>query len=137
MPKVRARYEFSGLPDYWGGNGRRWDDNAGCVFAYYDGRTTLRDLIDSAVDDFCMGGDFEPRCSDCDPWADITEDDVRAALLDCLTDSGRADYESGAIAECAADYAAINGFDEDCEPDYEYCDSPVCIFLLEIVEDDE
>lgn len=167
MTKLTATHLYNGLPDYWSGDGRRWDDDAGCLFAYYNGRTTLRELIDSAVDDFCMSGDFEAFCADNDPWENVTEDDVRAALLDCLTEAGRADYESGAVAECAAEYAAVNGFDRcrecnepigglhdtdcdlcdypyelddseriveegDCEPDYEFYDSPVCIFLLEV-----
>lgn len=169
MAKVVASYLYSGLSDYWGGDGRRWDDDAGCVFALYNGRTGMRDLIDSAVEDFCNGGDFFPSGDGPDLWEDVTEDDVRAALLDCLTDSGREDYEANALWEGAAEYAAVNDLDvcrdcgarigepheddcpileelsddddhnvteDDCEND-DCWDSPVCIFLLELVEDDE
>jgi hypothetical protein len=170
MPNLTASYEYSGMPDYWGGNGRRWDDDAGCVFSYYDGKTSLRDIVEDAVNDFCAGGD-------CDSFPeDVTEDDVRAALLACLSDAGRADYESGAISEFSAEYAQVNGLDEcrechalcgesheddctmvaewresgdwdedeapqveleDCEPDYEYSDSPMFVFLLECSRCDE
>jgi hypothetical protein len=103
MALLTASYKYSGLPDYWGGNSRRWDDDAGCVFAYYGRNTTLRDIIDGAVDDFCMGGD-------CDSFdEEVTDSDVRAALLACLSDVGRADYESGAVSEFAESYADANG----------------------------
>jgi hypothetical protein len=157
MAIVTASFEYNGLPDYWGGNGRRWDDNAGCIFAYYGAHTTLREIIDGAVDDFNAGGD-------CDSFPeDVDGEMVREALLDCLTSQGRADYENGAISEFAVDYAAVNEFDtcrecgarrgdehepdcefivddpdrdnvvedEDCEPDYEYHDSPFVVFLIE------
>lgn len=157
MALVTASFEFNGMPDYWGGNGARWDDNKGCVFSYYGAHTTLREIIDGAVDDFFSGGD-------CDSFPeDVSCEMVREALLDCLTSQGRADYESGAISEFAEDYANVNDFygcrecgaklggphspdcefitddpdrdnvveDDDCEPDYEYSDSPVVIFLLE------
>jgi hypothetical protein len=151
MSLLTATYIYDGLPDYWGGNGDRWNDNAGCVFAYYGPFTTLRDIVDGAVDDFCAGGD-------CDTMPEeVTEEMVRAALLDCLTDAGRADYDSGAVAEVAAEYADVNGYnrcdvcgemigephdegcsvegelvvEEDCYDDDEFSESPFCVFLLE------
>lgn len=106
MPKIQATFIYSGMVDYWGGDGDRWDDNKGCLFSHYDGRTPLRDIIDGAVDDFCSGGD-------CDTLhADITEDHIRAALLEMLSDAGRADYESDAVAECAQEFADANGYSE-------------------------
>ena len=96
--KLMVSHEFTGMSDYWGGNGRRWDDNAGCLFAFYNDQTTLRDCVDQWVDEFSAGGD-------CDSFpAEITSEDVRAAILDSLNSQGRADYDSGALAECAKYY---------------------------------
>jgi hypothetical protein len=153
MALLTATFLYNGLSDYWGGDGDRWDNDKGCVFASYGAFTTLRDIIDDAVDDFCAGGD-------CDSMPEeVTENDVRVALLDCLSPTGRADYASGAVAECAAYYAATNGYDrcsecgesigdphedgcevaeececsvveEDCLDEDDHYDSPICIFLL-------
>lgn len=151
MPNVNAEFIFSGFGDYWAGHGQRWDSNAGCAFAYYGKDTTLRDIVDQLVEDFSYGsGDF-------DDWPeDITTDDVRQAVLDMLTEKGRADYESGAISEFAQEYAAINDLNrctgcgeyegdehneelcgtegivlcEDCCDDETYAESPVIIVLL-------
>ena len=151
---VTADFLYSGFPDYWSGDSDRWDDNNGCLFAYYGARSTLRDIVDSAVNDFCAGGD-------CDTLhEDVTEEDIRAALLGCLSPAGLADYESGALSEFAQEYADANDFnecrdcgeaignyhdsecprkdydvdgyvtEEDCDEDDEYGDSPVCIFLI-------
>jgi hypothetical protein len=165
MTKLVASFEYSGMPDYWGGNGRRWDDDAGCIFASYDRGTTLRDIIDDAVSDFNSGGD-------CDSFpSDITDKDVRAALLDSLTSAGLADYHCGALADCAVEFANCNPMvcrecdaplgdvhddncmfrddldddeqesfyveESDCADD-DYCsDSPFVVFLLEVVEDND
>lgn len=149
---LTATHLYSGMLDYWGGDGDRWDDNKGCLFATYGHGTTLRNIVDEWVEDFNSGGD-------CDTMPEsITDNDVRAALLAMLTDEGRAGYESGAVAECAIDYVEANDpayciecsalvgeehkdgceyWDyradhiveiEDCED--EYGDSPVCIVLL-------
>lgn len=105
MPTLTATYIYSGMADYWGGDGDRWDDNKGCLFAYYGKDTTLHDLIDQLVDDFNSGGDCETMPED------ITDGDVRGALLEMLNDRGRADYAAGALAECAVEYAEANGLD--------------------------
>lgn len=131
--RIVASFEYAGMADYWGGNGRRWDNDAGCLFAYYGKGTTLREIIDSAADDFSMSGEFDDMA-----WDDFDSDDVRSALLDCLTDQGRRDYKNDAVSECALEYAAANGLDvcvtdEDCDDD-EFSESPVCIFLLELTE---
>jgi len=112
MSKITASYLYSGLPDYWGGDGRRHDNDAGCLFAFYGANTTLRDIIDSAVDDFCDGGDFYVDNADVDPWVDVSQDEVREALLACLTAEGRADYDNNVISEFAAVYAACNDLDK-------------------------
>ena len=122
---LSASFEYSGMSDYWGGNGRRWDDNAGCLFTSYSHDTTLRDIIDGLVDDFNAGGD----CDDMDD--SVTGEDVRAALIEMLSDQGRADYNSGAICEFAADFAACNDAD-DIDDLQEY---PVVIVLIEFEAD--
>jgi hypothetical protein len=105
MPLVTAEFLYAGLPDYWQGNGDRWDDDKGCLFAYYGAGTTVRDIIDGAVDDFLSGGD-------CDTLSDISCDTIREALLACLSDEGRADYHSGAVSEFALDYADTNNLNK-------------------------
>jgi hypothetical protein len=103
---VTAEFLYAGLPDYWQGNGDRWDDDKGCLFAYYGAGTTVRDIIDGAVDDFLAGGD-------CDTLPeDVTDTNIREALLACLTDEGRADYHSGAVSEFALDYADTNNLNK-------------------------
>lgn len=155
MTIITITYEYSGLSDYWGGNGRRWDNDAGCLFAYYRSDTTLRDCIDQWIEDFNGSGD-------CDSFPDeITSDDIREAIIDSLTGQGRVDYESGAIAECAVEYAKANNFNEcqecgkslghrhefncskadihcpvvvqdDCVEDEDDCESPIWVVLVEI-----
>lgn len=121
MPTLTATYIYSGMPDFWGGDGRRWEDDKGCIFAYYGRDTTLRDLIDSLVDDFNSGGD-------CDSMPDeITGDHVRTALLEMLSEQGRADYGCGAIAECAEEFAEVNPDEEDDD----CSESPFFVVLLE------
>lgn len=103
---VSVTHEYSGLADYWGGNGKRWTDNAGCLFAYYGATTSLRGCVDQWVDDFMGGGD-------CDSFhEDVTDGDIRAAILDSLTEQGRDDYKNGVLAECAVEYADANGLNE-------------------------
>lgn len=120
--KITVSHEFAGWGDYWGGNGRRWDDNAGCLFAFYNGSTTLRDCVDQWCEEFWCGGD-------CDSFPEeVDVEDIRAAILASFTDQGRADYESGALAEWAANIANTYG-DKDCED----CDeTPVWIILVEV-----
>ena len=68
--RLQATFEFNGLGDYWGGNGRRWDDDAGCLFATYGPRTTLQDVVEQWVMDFNSGGD-------CDTFPqDVTDKEV-------------------------------------------------------------
>lgn len=132
MSKIQAKHLYSGMPDYWGGDGNRWETNKGCLFSHYDGRSTLRGIIDGAVEDFCAGGD-------CDSLhADITEKDVRAALLDMLTDYGRAEYHSGAVAECAKEFADVNGYEEcrNCGESIGDEHEEGCVLFAEMVEDD-
>lgn len=155
MTIISVTHEYSGFSDFWGGNGRRWDNDAGCLFAHYVAGTTLHDCVDQWVEDFNGGGD-------CDSFPDeITSDDIRAAILDYLTEQGRADYKSGALAECAVKYAEANDFDkcqecgkslgdrhefncgkaaircpdvvqDDCNEDEDDYESPIWVILVEI-----
>lgn len=109
MTTIQVSHEFHGYSDYWGGNGRRWDVGAGCLFASYGPDTSLRDCVDQWVSDFYIGGDFEPGYdvesgkSFRDAFEDIGEDDIREAILtNLLNNQGRADYKSGALCEFAA-----------------------------------
>lgn len=128
MAKITVNHEFAGWGDYWHGNGRRWDDNAGCLFACYGRNTTLRDCVDQWVDEYWQGGD-------CDSFhEDITAEDIREAILTTLlNERGRADYESGALCEFAEkfdDY--IECVDSDGEEDLEdLMEAPVWIILVE------
>lgn len=135
MPyKITASFEYSGMVDYWGGNGRRWDNNAGCLFAYYSTDTTLREIVDQWVDEYTMGGD-------CDEFPEeITEEDIRQAILDSLTPIGLADYNSNELCEWSESYANINGWTagiplEEQLPDEDLYladgESPVAIILIE------
>lgn len=110
---LRVSHEFSGFGDYWGGNGRRGDNDAGCLFAFYGPETTLRDCVDQWVDDFFNGGD-------CDT-IDATSEEVRAAILEAFNAQGRKDYESGALCDPAN---GLEDFDEDGE-------SPIWVLLIE------
>jgi hypothetical protein len=123
---VRATYEFSGMGDYWSGNGRRWDKDAGCLFAFYGPRTTLREIVDSLVEDYWGGGD-------CDEFPeDVTSEMIREAIMtDMLNDLGRADVASGALAECAEDFAGANDLHGD-EDEDDCMESPIFVALIEI-----
>jgi hypothetical protein len=116
------------MADYWGGNGRRWDDDAGCLFAHYGPLTTLRDIIDQLVDDYNSGGD-------CDSFpSSVSSNNVRAALLAMLTDKGRTDYASNARSEFALAYVEANGNEDEDEDDMG--EFPVVIVLLEYSPDE-
>ena len=135
--KLSVSHEYSGMGDYWGGNGRRWDDDAGCLFAFYGKGTTLADCVDQWVDDYWNGGDCEYHGDGRNPWEGITSDDVRAAILDSLTRQGRADYDSGAIAECAAEYAACSdpGVCRECGNSVGELHADDCVLLLDNGDD--
>jgi hypothetical protein len=133
MPLVTAEFLYAGLPDYWQGNGDRWDDDKGCLFAYYGAGTTVRDIIEGAVCDFISG---------CDCYSlpdDVTEHTIREALLACLTDEGRKDYHSGAVSEFALDYADANGLNlcRGCDARVGGVHDADCDVIAELLEGDE
>lgn len=114
---INVTHEYCGHSDYWSGNGARWGDNAGCLFAFYDHETTLREVIDQWVDDFNGGGD-------CDSFPeDITSEDIRKAIMDSLTTEGVKDYETNAIFGPARDLE---------DPIGECDESPIAVILVEL-----
>jgi hypothetical protein len=129
--KLHASFEYAGLPDYWGGNGRRWDDDAGMLFAYYGGFTTLHDIVEQWIDDFGFNGEFDSPV-----WDDVSDEEIRAAVMAGLTEQGLADYHSHALSEWSADYADANDMTEDSEDD-DFGDSPIAVLLLEIVDESD
>lgn len=125
MPKLTATFLYYGHSDFWGGNSERWDNNNGCLFAYYNQCTTLKDLIDQLVDDFSNGGDCEKM------HEEITDADVRETLImDMLDEQGRKDYKDGALSEFAVEFADINGLEAGVENEDEFDEYPVVIILL-------
>lgn len=122
---VTAQFLYHGLPDYWRGDGNRWDDNKACIFASYGRKTTLRELVDALVDDYRNGGDTDGKKA----FEDIAAVDVRIAILKSLSDQGRADYINLAVCAFAIEYAACNPDTTDEDDNY---DSPQVIFLLTV-----
>ncbi len=138
---LTARYEYAGFADYhWGCSGEDY-----VLYASYGRGTTVRDIVDQLVSDSYTGPASE------DLPEEVMDGDVRAALLEMLSDAGRADYESGAVAECAANYAtesecgecgrSLADVDDDMCPD---CDtwidegeSPIFIVILDYEEAEE
>ncbi len=114
---LKASFLFSGYSDYFGGHGCD-DDSEHLLHAYYGRDTSLRDIIDYLVEDSWNGPASETLPED------VTDDDVRVALLAMLSDQGRMAYDSGALAECSVDW--MEGADDE-----EDSESPVFIVLLE------
>lgn len=139
---LTAQYLYSGYSDYFNGFGCADDEERieSLVYASYGRHTTLRDIIDQLVDDSWTG----PSCDELPE--EVTDNDVREAILTgMLNDTGREDYESGALAECASNMdrltecpdckAELDGdFDYDCCPEcnvwFDQDESPVFIVLL-------
>lgn len=131
MSKVRASYLYSGISDYFSGYG--CNNNEALLYSFYGRGTTLRDILDELARDAWDGCDAE-RIPD-----GITDEQIREALIGMLTEQGRADYESGAVAECAAEYADANGLGR-CEHCGEKIGTPHaydCAVLVQLAEDGE
>lgn len=97
MSNLSASLIFTGYSDYWSGASNR-GRGGGCAFAFYSHDTTLKDIVDQWVDEAWNNEyDFE----DCPE--SVTQDDIRDCIVESLTESGRADYDSGALCEWAAD----------------------------------
>lgn len=138
MTKINASFVFSGFGDYFGGWGT-YPGKSALLYAFYNHCSTLKDIFESAIEDFHTGPAGE------DLPEDITENDIRSALLDCLTEQGRKDYEEGALSEFAIDYASANDLEAGVELEDIFennqilplDESPVCIFLIECEEDND
>jgi len=152
---VKASYLYSGMGDYFSGYGCK--DNEALLYAFYGRETTARDIIDEWVEDSWSGDAGE------DIPEEVTQDNIRAALLAMFTPAGRADYDSGALSEFAEAYADANGplkcmecgarvnemHDEDCEyndglvvdeedtDEYDCCESPITVVVIEWEDDEE
>jgi hypothetical protein len=103
--ELNAHFLYAGFSDYFRGYG--CDDNnehsEHLLYAFYGKKTTLADIVDELVEDAWNGPAGETLPDDCDT------DAVRRAIVEgMLNDRGRADYVSGAIAECSVDYADAN-----------------------------
>jgi len=139
---LTAHYLYAGYSDYFSGHGCADDDEHSehLLYACYGHHTTLRDLVDQLVEDSWSSCAAETLPEE------VTDRDVRAALLDMLSDEGRADYESGALAECAANMDRLTECPDcdaelDGDEDYDCCpkcgewfdqdESPVFIVLLD------
>ena len=123
MSSLHCEFEFSGYSDYWGGRSGRGIDG-GIACAFYGKNTTLRDLVDQWVDDVWSNDyDFEGLPDS------VSSDDIRDCILAMLTDSGRADYESGAICEFSLDWMSINDIDPDSDDD-DWGESPVAYIWI-------
>jgi len=118
--EIKVSYEYSGLSDYWGGNGRRWDNDAGCLFAFYGPDTTTKDCVDQWIEDFNPGGD-------CDSFPEeISGEDIRNAILECFTEQGKEDYYMGNLCE-----PTKNADWDEYDPDME--EMPMYVILVEVL----
>ena len=108
---------YEGFSDYWQGDGDRWDENKGCLFAYYGPDTTYRDLVDGWLEDFNSGGDFDGK-----PLAEeVTEAEMRKALEDLILCDRDAVIEA---AGCLEDFDAENS------------ESPISVVLVTLETDE-
>ena len=118
--EIKVSYEYSGLLDYWGGNGRRWDNNAGCLFTFYGPDTTTRECVEQWIEDFNTGGD-------CDSFPEeISGEDIRNAILECFTEQGKEDYYMGNLCE-----PTKNADWDEYDPDME--EMPMYVILVEVL----
>tara|TARA_R100001086_G_scaffold157207_1_gene84111 strand:- start:267 stop:638 length:372 start_codon:yes stop_codon:yes gene_type:complete len=118
--EIKVSYEYSGLLDYWGGNGRRWDNNAGCLFTFYGPDTTTWECVEQWIEDFNTGGD-------CDSFPEeISGEDIRNAILECFTEQGKEDYYMGNLCE-----PTRNSQWDEYDPDME--EMPMYVILVEVL----
>ncbi len=141
---LSASFLYAGYSDYFCGHG--CEESEYLLYAYYGRRTTLRDIIDELVDD------SQINCELVTIDNDDFDSDVREALLNMLTDAGRADYANEALSECAAVIDPLiecpecaveldSNEDYDCCPECGACldndESPVFIVLLTYEKPDD
>lgn len=124
MGKVTASFEYTGMPDFWGGNGTRWKDTAGCVFAYYGSDTTNAEVVDQWVDDFMSGGgDFDGK----DAFNNVGEPEIRSALENMFR-NWEADKDKLFDPSMESDPA---------DSDEEDAESPMAVALIELDDSED
>ncbi len=136
MYEVSALFLYSGYGDYWSGDGERWEDNKGCLFFNYNHTTTLPELIEGWMEDMLQGGDLDSMTFE------IEDSQIKQALIDMLSDEGKAEYDLGdkaPIAGIAKDFLSCNFElaemnDEQLEEFYEEGDLPQAIVLIRVEE---
>lgn len=116
MLSISARYQYDGMVDYWSGNGRRWDDDAGCLFAYLHRGITCLQVIDQLANDYADTCDFDHPI-----WQSVSSEGIRKTLLSMVQDPEDLDRP-------------LEGY-EDLQED-ENTESPVFVVLIEIDDDD-
>lgn len=101
-PKVQALYLYSGMSDYWRGDGERWEASKACTFATYGPDCSLRTVINALVDDSNDGPDFQGKPL----WDAIEAEDIRQALILSLSPEGLEEWErnDGSPCEFAREY---------------------------------
>ena len=117
--EISASVIYNGMPDYWSGDGSRWDDDKGCLFAYYSPDTTNEDIVQGWLEDFNMGGDFDGKAV----AQQITPEELETALRGVFIDG--------------IDFSATFGPSKDLEDFDEDGESPFCIVLVHISEGDD
>ncbi len=129
--KLTASFVYAGYSDYWGGHGDTIceDYSEHLLYAFYGRDTSLKDIIEQLVEDSWTGPASETLSEE------VTEDDVRKALLDMLTKEGRANYGSGAVAECSAAWTDENTL-EECPECGHVSDSEECPECGHVFDDD-
>ena len=110
--RITISHIYSGLLDYWGGNGDRWENNAGCLFCHYTSKTTYKEAVETFFEDYLMGGD-------CDSFPDDIPDDMIKTALE---------HQLGNNEKIIDPAKYLDEADDD-EDDYE---SPVWIILVAV-----
>ncbi len=117
--KVSAQVIYSGFSDYWGGDGDRWDDDKGCLFALYGPETTHNDLVQEWLEDWNAGGDFDGK----DIASEVTDTELEQAIRDVFVDGLDMDSVFGPAGSL-----------EDFDPEND--ESPQCIILVHIEKEE-
>jgi len=124
---LTATFLFAGYSDYFQGYGCvDNDEHVECLlYASYGRHTTLCDIINQLVEDSWSGCGLLGR--------GVAKATIRKALLAMLSDTGREDYESGALVECATDLPSLTEC-PDCKTkleDIDYDQCPECYAWLD------
>lgn len=113
--KLIASVIHTGMSDYWSGNSRRWDADAGCLFAsVYSPKMTYREMLDALIEDYHNVG---YDCDFIDPmWEAMSDNDLKEALYQL---SSSEDLDTPVLPDME-------------EPGEDDCEFPQIIVLLEM-----